>query len=239
MKTITKLLIANRGEIAIRVMRTAKQMGIATVAVYSDADKDALFVKKADEAICIGGTHASESYLVQDKIIAAAKQTGADAIHPGYGFLSENASFSKRCADEGIIFIGPSADAITAMGSKIGAKEIMSKAGVPVVPGYHGADQSTTTLKKEAERVGLPILLKASAGGGGKGMRIVNKIEELEAAIEGASREAEKSFGDGSLLIEKYFPTAKHIEFQIFGDTHGNHTHFFERDARCKDVTKR
>lgn len=231
MKSINKILIANRGEIAIRVMRTAKDMGIATVAVYSDADKDALFVKKAEEAVCIGGTHASESYLVQDKIIAAAKQAGADAIHPGYGFLSENASFSKRCADEGIVFIGPSAEAITAMGSKIGAKEIMSKAGVPVVPGYHGADQSAATLKKEAERVGLPILLKASAGGGGKGMRIVNKMEELEAAIEGASREAEKSFGDGSLLIEKYFPTAKHIEFQIFGDTHGNHTHFFEREC--------
>lgn len=231
MRTITKILIANRGEIAIRVMRTANEMGIATVAVFSDADKDALFVKKADEAICIGGTHASESYLVQDKIIAAAKQSGADAIHPGYGFLSENASFSKRCKEEGIIFIGPSAEAITAMGSKIGAKEIMSKAGVPVVPGYHGSDQSAATLKKEAERVGLPILLKASAGGGGKGMRIVNKMDELDAAIEGASREAEKSFGDGSLLIEKYFPTAKHIEFQIFGDEHGNHTHFFEREC--------
>lgn len=231
MRTITKILIANRGEIAIRVMRTANEMGIATVAVFSDADKDALFVKKANEAICIGGTHASESYLVQDKIIAAAKQSGADAIHPGYGFLSENASFSKRCKEEGIIFIGPSAEAITAMGSKIGAKEIMSKAGVPVVPGYHGADQSAATLKKEAERVGLPILLKASAGGGGKGMRIVNKLDELDAAIEGASREAEKSFGDGSLLIEKYFPTAKHIEFQIFGDEHGNHTHFFEREC--------
>jgi acetyl-CoA carboxylase biotin carboxylase subunit len=231
MKSITKILIANRGEIAIRVMRTANQMGIATVVVYSDADKEALFVKKADEAICIGGTHASESYLVQDKIIAAAKQTGANAIHPGYGFLSENASFSKRCKDEGIIFIGPSAEAITAMGSKIGAKEIMSKAGVPVVPGYHGADQSAATLKKEAKRVGLPVLLKASAGGGGKGMRIVNKIEELEDAIEGASREAQKSFGDGSLLIEKYFPSAKHIEFQIFGDEHGTHTHFFEREC--------
>lgn len=231
MRVINKILIANRGEIAIRVMRTANEMGIATVAVFSDADKDALFVKKADEAICIGGTHAGESYLVQDKIIAAAKQSGADAIHPGYGFLSENSSFSKRCKEEGIIFIGPGAEAITAMGSKIGAKEIMSKAGVPVVPGYHGADQSPATLKKEAERVGLPILLKASAGGGGKGMRIVNKIDELDAAIEGASREAEKSFGDGSLLIEKYFPTAKHIEFQIFGDEHGNHTHFFEREC--------
>lgn len=229
--TVKKILIANRGEIACRVMRTASNMGIATVAVYSDADRDALFVKKADEAICIGGTHASESYLVQDKIIAAAKQTGADAIHPGYGFLSENSSFSKRCKDEGIIFIGPSADAIIAMGSKIGAKELMKKSGVPVVPGYNGADQSVETLKKEAAKVGYPILLKASAGGGGKGMRIVHKDDELEAAVQGASREAEKSFGDGTLLMEKYFPSAKHIEFQIFGDEHGTFTHFFDREC--------
>ena len=228
---MVKILVANRGEIACRVMRTAKDMGIATVAVYSDADKDALFVKKADEAISIGGTHASDSYLVQDKIIAAAKKTGADAIHPGYGFLSENASFSKRCKDEGIIFIGPSADAITAMGSKIGAKELMKKAGVPVVPGYNGVDQSIATLKKEGSKIGYPILIKASAGGGGKGMRIVNKEEELEAAIQGASREAEKSFGDGTLLMEKYFPSAKHIEFQIFGDEHGHYTHFFDREC--------
>ena len=228
---VKKLLVANRGEIACRIMRTAKDMGIATVAVYSDADRDALFVKKADEAICIGGTHASESYLVQDKIIAAAKKVGADAIHPGYGFLSENASFSKRCKDEGIAFIGPSAEAIISMGSKIGAKELMKKSGVPVVPGYNGADQSIATLKKEATKVGYPILIKASAGGGGKGMRIVNKEDELEAAIQGASREAEKSFGDGTLLIEKYFPTAKHIEFQIFGDEHGTYTHFFDREC--------
>ena len=228
---VEKLLVANRGEIACRIMRTARDMGIATVAVYSDADRDALFVKKADEAICIGGTHASESYLVQDKIIAAAKKVGADAIHPGYGFLSENASFSKRCKDEGIIFIGPSADAITAMGSKIGAKELMKKAGVPVVPGYNGADQGIGTLKKEATKIGYPILIKASAGGGGKGMRIVNKEEELEASIQGASREAEKSFGDGTLLMEKYFPSAKHIEFQIFGDEHGTYTHFFDREC--------
>lgn len=231
MKNIVKILVANRGEIACRVMRTASEMGIATVAVYSDADRDALFVKTADEAVCIGGTHASESYLVQDKIIAAAKLVGADAIHPGYGFLSENASFSKRCNDEGIIFIGPSAEAVVAMGSKIGAKELMKKAGVPVVPGYNGADQSIETLKKEAARVGYPILLKASAGGGGKGMRIVAKEEELEAAIEGASREAEKSFSDGTLLMEKYFPLAKHIEFQIFGDEHGNYMHFFDREC--------
>jgi acetyl-CoA carboxylase biotin carboxylase subunit len=228
---MVKILVANRGEIACRVMRTAKDMGIATVAVYSDADKDALFVKKADEAICIGGTYASESYLVQDKIIAAAKKVGADAIHPGYGFLSENASFSKRCKDEGITFIGPSADAITAMGSKIGAKELMKKAGVPVVPGYNGADQSIATLKKEGAKIGYPILIKASAGGGGKGMRIVNKEDELEAAIQGAAREAEKSFGDGTLLMEKYFPSAKHIEFQIFGDEHGHYTHFFDREC--------
>jgi len=228
---VKKLLVANRGEIACRVMRTAKDMGIATVAVYSDADRDALFVSKADEAINIGGTYASESYLAQDKIIAAAKKVGADAIHPGYGFLSENASFSKRCKDEGIIFIGPSADAITAMGSKIGAKELMKKAGVPVVPGYNGADQSIATLKKEGTKIGYPILIKASAGGGGKGMRIVNKEDELEAAIEGAKREAEKSFGDGTLLMEKYFPSAKHIEFQIFGDEHGHYTHFFDREC--------
>ncbi len=231
MKPITKILIANRGEIAIRVMRTASEMGIATVAVYSDADKDALFVKKADEAVCIGGTHASESYLLQDKIIAAAKQTGANAIHPGYGFLSENATFSKRCKDEGIIFIGPSEQAIIAMGSKIGAKELMKKAGVPVVPGYNDADQSIATLKKEAAKAGYPILLKASAGGGGKGMRIVNKEEELEDAIAAASREAEKSFGDGRLLMEKYFASAKHIEFQIFGDEHGSCIHLFEREC--------
>lgn len=231
MKTIKKILVANRGEIAIRVFRTASEMGIKTVAVFSDADKNSLFVKKADEAICIGGTHASESYLVQDKIIAAAKQTGADAVHPGYGFLSENASFSKRCKEEGIIFIGPSAESIQQLGSKIGAKELMKKAGVPVVPGYNGDDQSISTLKKEAKKIGYPVLIKASAGGGGKGMRIVNKEEELEGAVDAAKREAEKSFGDGSLLFEKYFASAKHIEFQIFGDTHGNFTHFFEREC--------
>ena len=231
MKTIKKILIANRGEIAVRIMRTAADMGIATVAVYSDADKGALFVEKADEAVCIGGNHASESYLVQEKIIAAAKQTGADAIHPGYGFLSENASFSKYCKDEGIIFIGPSEAAINAMGSKIGAKELMKKAGIPVIPGYDGADQSIETLKKEVARIGYPVLVKASAGGGGKGMRIVNKEEELEDAISAASREAEKSFGDGCLLIEKYFTSAKHIEFQIFGDEHGNYIHLFEREC--------
>src|ERR1043165_1280379 len=231
MKTIQKILVANRGEIAIRIFRTCYEMGIKTVAVFSDADKNALFVDKADEAICIGGAHASESYLVQDKIIAAAKQTGADAIHPGYGFLSENASFSKRCKDEGIIFIGPSAEVITKLGSKIGAKEIAKAANVPTVPGYNGEEQSTARFKYEAEEIGYPVLIKASAGGGGKGMRIVNSAGEIENAVESAKREAEKSFGDGKLLIEKYFPKAKHIEFQIFGDEHGNYFHLLEREC--------
>ncbi len=231
MKSIKKVLVANRGEIAIRIFRTCYEMGIKTVAVFSDADKNALFVQKADEAICIGGTQASESYLLQDKIIAAAKQTGADAVHPGYGFLSENASFAKRCKDEGIIFIGPSAEVILKLGSKIAAKEIAKGAGVPTVPGYNGEDQSAGRLKYEAEEIGYPVLIKASAGGGGKGMRIVNTAAEIENAVESAKREAEKSFGDGSLLLEKYFPRAKHIEFQIFGDEHGNYFHLLEREC--------
>ncbi len=231
MSKIKKILIANRGEIAIRIARTAQDMGIISVAVYSDADKNALFVKSTDEAICIGGTHASESYLVQDKIIDAAKRCGANAIHPGYGFLSENPTFVKRCKDEGIIFIGPSHKAMEKLGSKIGAKEIAAKAGVPVVPGYSGEDQNFERIKYEAGEIGFPVLLKASAGGGGKGMRIVNKASELKEAFEAAKREAAKSFGDDALLMEKYFPSAKHIEFQIFGDTHGNYTHFFEREC--------
>ena len=231
MTKIKKILIANRGEIAIRIARTAQDMGIMSVAVYSDADKNSLFVKACDEAVGIGGTHASESYLVQDKIINAAKRTGADAIHPGYGFLSENASFAKRCKEEGIIFIGPSHKAIEKLGSKMAAKAIAVKAGVPVVPGYSGDDQNFDRFKYEAGEIGYPVLLKASAGGGGKGMRIVNKASELKEAFEAAKREAEKSFGDGTLLMEKYFPKAKHIEFQIFGDIHGNYTHFFDREC--------
>ncbi len=231
MRVIKKILIANRGEIAIRILRTAKEMGIKTVAVYSDADSEALFAVNADEAVSIGGNAASESYLVQDKIIDAAKRTGADAIHPGYGFLSENASFARRCADEGIIFIGPSAEVIGKLGSKIAAKEIAIEAGVPVVPGYNGHQQDIARLKYEAEEIGFPLLIKASAGGGGKGMRIVNSVGELETGVEAAKREAEKSFGDGSLLLEKYFPKAKHIEFQIFGDEHGNCFHLFDREC--------
>lgn len=231
MKTIKKILIANRGEIAIRIMHSAHAMGLRTVAVFSDADAQTLFVKRADEAICIGGCYASESYLNQDKIIAAAKQAGADAIHPGYGFLSENASFAQRCKNEGIIFIGPSAEVIEALGSKTNAKKIAREAGVPVVPGYEGEDQSIGRFKYEADEIGYPVLLKASAGGGGKGMRIVNNPQELESAFEAASREAQKSFGDGSLLMEKYFPKAKHIEFQIVGDEHGNYFHLFDREC--------
>ncbi len=231
MNQINKLLIANRGEIAIRVMRTCRKMGIATVAVFSEADKHALFVKEADEAVALGGFAASESYLLQNKIIAAAKQTGANAIHPGYGFLSENESFAKRCETEGILFVGPSAKAIEAMGDKIRSKEIMQQHDVPVVPGYDGKDQAVETLKKKALEIGFPVLLKASAGGGGKGMRIVRETKTLEKDIEGAKREALNAFGDDTLLIEKYFDSARHIEFQIMGDKHGNTIHLFEREC--------
>ncbi len=228
---IKKILIANRGEIAIRVVHTAKRMGIATVAVFSEADRNSLFVKEADEAICIGGYQPNESYLVQDKIIEAAKRTGADAIHPGYGFLSENESFAKRCREEGIIFVGPSPEAIYAMGDKKRAKEIVAKHNVPTIPGYNGADQSVETLSKEAIKIGFPVLLKASAGGGGKGMRIVREEKNLLKEIEAAKRESLSAFGDDTLLIEKYFDSSRHIEFQIFGDKHGNAVHLFERDC--------
>jgi acetyl-CoA carboxylase biotin carboxylase subunit len=231
MRSIKKILVANRGEIAVRIMRTCADMGISSVAVYSDADKNAVFVKKADEAIHLPGVQAADTYLNHDKIIGAAKVSGADAIHAGYGFLSENASFAARCKNEGIVFIGPTPEVIAAMGSKTAAKETAIKAGVPVVPGYQGKDFTYQTLLAEADKIGYPVLLKASAGGGGKGIRIVHKAEDLEAASESASREALKSFGDGSLLLEKYFPWAKHIEFQIFGDKHGNYTHFFEREC--------
>ncbi|OWY23147.1 acetyl-CoA carboxylase biotin carboxylase subunit [Sphingobacteriales bacterium UPWRP_1] len=231
MHLIRKILIANRGEIALRIMRTCTQMGIATVAVYSDADENALFVKQADEAVCIGGRSAAESYLDQQKIMEAAKLTGADAIHPGYGFLSENAGFAQRCMDEGLIFIGPNPKAIEAMGSKIGAKNIMQQRGVPTIPGYNGEHQDTDTLTNEALRIGFPVLLKASAGGGGKGMRIVRTAADLSKSIEAAKREALSAFGDGTLLIEKYFDSARHIEFQIFGDKHGNAIHCFEREC--------
>ena len=231
MKRIRKVLIANRGEIALRVIRTCHEMGIRTVAVFSDADADSLHVQQADESIRIGPAPSSDSYLRSDKILEAAKKTGADAIHPGYGFLAENSDFAAACADAGVIFIGPSPEAIAKMGSKKEAKAIVSKAGVPVIPGYNGKDQSTAALSKEAKKMGFPVLVKASAGGGGKGMRAVYSEEELEFAIESARREAESSFGDGTLLIERYIVDPRHIEIQILGDEHGNVVHLFEREC--------
>ncbi|HMU97758.1 MAG TPA: acetyl-CoA carboxylase biotin carboxylase subunit [Chitinophagales bacterium] len=228
---ITKLLVANRGEIAIRIFKTCKEMGISTVAVFSDADENSLFVKYADEAVRIGGKQPNESYLLIDKIIDAAKQTGANAIHPGYGFLSEKENFAQRCIDENIIWVGPNPNAIEKMGSKIGAKTIMQANNVPTIPGYQGEDQSEATIKAKAIEIGFPVLLKASAGGGGKGMRIVRQEKELDKAINEAKSEAMNAFGDSTLLIEKYFDTSRHVEFQIFGDKHGNAIHLFEREC--------
>ena len=228
---ITKLLVANRGEIAVRIFKTCREMGIATVAVFSDADEHSLFVKLADEAVRIGGKQPNESYLVADKIIDAAKKSGANAIHPGYGFLSEKADFAQKVIDEGLIWVGPHPKAIEVMGSKIGAKKIMQFHQVPTIPGYEGDDQSENMFKTKAIEIGFPVLLKASAGGGGKGMRIVYKESEFAKAFSGAKNEALNGFGDDTLLIEKYFDTSRHIEFQIFGDKHGNAIHLFEREC--------
>jgi len=225
------LLVANRGEIALRVMRTARRLGISTIAVYSEADAHAAHVAFADQSFCIGGAAARESYLRADAILGVAKQAGADAIHPGYGFLSENAAFAEACAAAGIIFVGPPASAIRAMGSKSAAKALMDKAGVPLVPGYHGDDQSFETLAAAAERIGYPLLIKASAGGGGKGMKIVNAQAEFADALASAQREAEGAFKDPKVLLEKYLTRPRHIEMQIFADTHGNYVHLFERDC--------
>ncbi len=230
-KPIQKILIANRGEIACRIMRTANRMGIATVAVYSDADKHALHVKRADEAVHIGPSPAAESYLVIDKIIKAAKQTGADAIHPGYGFLSENPEFVRACKKAKIIFIGPSAESREAMGLNDAAKKLMEQAGVPVTPGYHGQDQAEALLAAKAGMIGYPVLIKAVAGGGGKGMRKVESADAFSDALAAARREAKAAFGDDRVLIEKYIASPRHIEVQVFGDTHGNVIHLFERDC--------
>jgi 3-methylcrotonyl-CoA carboxylase alpha subunit len=226
-----KLLIANRGEIACRIMRTAHRLGIRTVAVYSDADSSALHVQMADEAVHIGGAPARESYLLGERIIAAARATGARAIHPGYGFLSENAGFARACAEQGLVFIGPGADAIEAMGSKSAAKQIMEQAGVPLVPGYHGADQDPAVLRASADAMGYPVLLKATAGGGGKGMRQVWSGDEFEAALAAARREALASFGDDDMLVEKYLTRPRHVEVQVFCDNHGNAVYLAERDC--------
>jgi 3-methylcrotonyl-CoA carboxylase alpha subunit len=225
------LLIANRGEIACRVIRTARAMGLRTVAVYSEADADALHVFEADEAVLLGPARARDSYLAIDRILAAAKQSGAEAVHPGYGFLSESAEFAQACADAGLVFVGPTPDMITAMGSKSGSKALMEKAGVPLVPGYHGAAQDDATLATAADKIGFPVLVKASAGGGGRGMRVVRAADELVAAIVSAKREAKAAFGDDRLLIEKYVDNPRHIEVQIVGDSHGNLVSLFEREC--------
>ncbi|HWI09732.1 MAG TPA: acetyl/propionyl/methylcrotonyl-CoA carboxylase subunit alpha [Burkholderiaceae bacterium] len=226
-----KILIANRGEIACRVIKTARRMGIATVAVYSEADANARHVRLADEAVLIGPAAARESYLVADRILAAARQTGAEAIHPGYGFLSENADFAEACERAGIVFIGPPASAIRAMGSKSAAKALMEKAAVPLTPGYHGDRQAAGFLAVQADRIGYPVLIKASAGGGGKGMRIVTKSDEFDAALASCKREAINSFGIEAVLIERYVTRPRHIEIQVFGDAHGNCVYLFERDC--------
>jgi len=226
-----KILIANRGEIACRIMRTAHKLGVYCVAVYSEADANALHVSMADEAYCIGPAPSAESYLRGDKILATAKQCGATAIHPGYGFLSENANFVTACEAEGICFIGPPASAIEAMGSKSTAKHIMEQAGVPLVPGYHGDDQSAIVLKQQAEQIGYPVLLKATAGGGGKGMRIVWSAREFVEALDSAKREAKKGFGDDRMLVEKYLTQPRHVEIQVFADRQGNAVYLFERDC--------
>ncbi|MDN5511136.1 acetyl/propionyl/methylcrotonyl-CoA carboxylase subunit alpha [Acinetobacter sp.] len=226
-----KILIANRGEIACRVIRTAKKLGIATVAVYSDADAQAQHVKLADEAIYIGESPAAQSYLQIERIIQAAKSTGAQAIHPGYGFLSENDQFALACQDNNIVFIGPPVDAILAMGLKATSKALMEKAGVPLTPGYHGTNQDADFLKQQADNIGYPVLIKASAGGGGKGMRLVERSEDFLSSLASCKSEARSSFGNEDVLIERYVIQPRHIEVQVFGDTHGNYVHLFERDC--------
>jgi 3-methylcrotonyl-CoA carboxylase alpha subunit len=226
-----KLLIANRGEIACRVMRTAKRMGLRTVAVFSDADRNAMHVALADEAIRIGPPPAKESYLNIGAILDAARESGAGAIHPGYGFLSENADFAQACDDAGVVFVGPTADTIRLMGSKSAAKALMQATSVPIVPGYHGRDQDAETLRQAAERIGYPVLVKASAGGGGRGMRLVNDCQEFAEALASARREAMAAFGDDAMLIEKYLSKPRHIEVQVFGDSHGNVVSLFEREC--------
>ena len=226
-----KILIANRGEIACRVIKTCKRLGIRTVAVYSDADINAQHVAQADEAVHIGGARAADSYLKGDVIIAVAKQTGAQAIHPGYGFLSENEKFATAVEAAGLVFIGPTADSIERMGLKDRAKKIMQAAGVPVVPGYHGENQDPTFLCAQADVVGYPVLIKACAGGGGKGMRLVERAEDFLSQLESAKRESRNAFGDDAVLIERFVQGPHHIEFQVFGDTHGNYVHLFEREC--------
>ena len=226
-----KILIANRGEIAVRIIRACQEMGIATVAVYSDVDANALHVRLADEAYLLGPAPSHQSYLCIDKLFEVIAQSGAEAVHPGYGFLSENASFARELQARGVVLIGPSPEAMTLMGSKIAAKETMEKAGVPTVPGYFGEDQSLERLQTEAQQVGFPLLVKASAGGGGKGMRVVHTLHELPDALAAAKREALNAFGDDTVFLERYFEKVRHIEFQIMADQQGNTVHIFEREC--------
>lgn len=228
---IQKILIANRGEIAVRIISTAKEMGIKTVAIYTEADKNLPFAKLADEAYPLGEGTLAETYLNKKKIIAVAKEAKADAIHPGYGFLSENADFCAQVEKAGIIFIGPTSDVIALMGDKIASRKTAEAAGVPLIPGYNGGKQDQATLQKEAERIGYPVLVKASAGGGGKGMRIVEKPKDFVSALESAQGEAQNAFGDNRVFVERYITRPRHIEVQVFSDTHGNHVHLFEREC--------
>ncbi|MDE2275418.1 MAG: 3-methylcrotonyl-CoA carboxylase, partial [Burkholderiales bacterium] len=224
-----KILIANRGEIACRVAATARRLGIRTVAVHSEADADAKHVHACDEAVAIGASPPRESYLQWQRIVDAALATGAQAVHPGYGFLSENEAFARACAAAGLVFIGPPPAAIAAMGSKSAAKALMARAGVPLVPGYHGADNDPARLAAEAAAIGFPVLIKASAGGGGKGMRRVDRAEDFAAALASCQREARASFGDDQVLVERYVTRPRHIEIQVFADAHGHCLHLFER----------
>jgi geranyl-CoA carboxylase alpha subunit len=226
-----KILVANRGEIAMRIMRTARRLGFGVVAIYSDADRDALHVREADAAVRIGGALPAQSYLNIAAIVAAAKASGADAVHPGYGFLAENEDFAQACKDAGLVFVGPSPESIMAMGNKAGAKEIMRKAGVPVVPGYQGADQGDGVMLAEARKIGFPVMIKAVAGGGGRGMRLVKGAESFPDALRSARSEAKAAFGDGSVILERAIRNPRHIEIQVFGDRYGNAVHLGERDC--------
>ena len=225
------LLVANRGEIACRIIRTARRLGIATVAVYSDADTDALHVQAADRAVRIGAAPSRDSYLAIPRVIDAARRSGAQAIHPGYGFLSENPAFAEACADAGIVFVGPPASAMRAMGSKSAAKALMQTSGVPLLPGYHGERQDAAFLADQANRTGFPLMIKAVSGGGGRGMRVVASVDEFAAALDAARQEAASAFGDDSVLLERYLTNPRHIEVQVFADRHGNAVHLFERDC--------
>ena len=226
-----RLLVANRGEIACRILSTAHRLGIHCIAIHSEADASALHVRLADEAHCVGASRPAESYLNIDAVLEVARSSGAEAVHPGYGFLSENADFAEACAAFGLVFVGPDAGAIRAMGRKDAAKTLMESAGVPVVPGYHGASQDFEVLAEQAERIGFPLLVKASAGGGGRGMRRVDHLDALKKAVDAAAREARAAFGDGDLLLERFLEPARHVEVQVFGDNHGNYLHLFDRDC--------